>query len=374
MEDVYLQDRDAFTNSAFWASEEYVGAGPYRLTRWDRGVAMSLAANPYFAMGKPKIEAIEILFTNDMNAATASLLAGALDFAEYHAIDIQQALVLKEQWGAGRILANPAGARYLEFQYRDVPNHQPVVTDVRVRRGLMHAIDREALAGLRTGGLGTVADTGHPQGSPVFPSVDAAISKYPFDGRRLQAVLGEAGWTKGPEGLFRDASGRSLDVTIWGSSEEEQEVTTIADDWKRAGINSSEFIMSRSQRSDFEFRVSFPAVTASSGREPIAADRILWEKAPTPENRYRGPNRGSYHNPEVDRLYYLVQQMLDPAERTNATVELERVFTADVGLGMLFYIVRPAAVRNEIKGIRPEGFVFNDFTHLWNVWEWTIET
>lgn len=373
LEDLYLTDKDLFSNSSFWASEEYVGAGPYRVASWERGATMTLTANPHFALGQPRIDSIEIRFLTDMNATTAALLAGDLDFAEYHAIDIQQALLLRDRWPDGRILANQAGARYLEFQYRDVPNHQRVVTDVRVRRALMHAIDREALAEIRTGGLGSAADTGHPKGSPVYARLDGVISRYPFDVRRAEASLADAGWTKGGDGPFRDASGRPLEVTIWGSDEETQEVTIIDDDWRRAGLNSNIFVLSRSQRSDFELRVSFPGATASSGRDPVAHDRTLAENAPTPQNRYRGPNRGSYSNSEADRLYYLARQTLDPSERLNVLVELERVFTADVGLGMLFYTIRPAAARQAVKGIKPEGFNYNDFTHLWNVWEWTIE-
>lgn len=371
--DLYSRDKEAFSNSSFWSSEDYIGAGPYRVTKWERGATMTLAANPHFVMGKPKIETVEILFVTDLNATTAALLAGSLDYAEYHAIDIQQALILKRQWTEGQIFANEAGARYLEFQHREVPNHNRVVTDVRVRRALMHALDREALAEIRTGGLGAAADTGHPRTTPIYPRLDPVISRYPFDVRRTQAVLAEAGWTKAPDGVFRDSSGRSLDVSIWGSEEEEQEITIIADDWKRAGINSGLFVMSRTQRSDFELRVSFPGATASSGRDPIAHDRTLWENAPTPQNRFRGPNRGSYNNAEADRLYYLAKQSLDSAERLNVLLELERVFTADVGTGMLFYIVRPAAARHEVKGIKPAGFNYNDFTHFWNVWEWTLE-
>lgn len=51
--DLWAQDKTSLLNSPFWTSPEYVGSGPFRLTSWEKGVAMVFAANPYFALGAP---------------------------------------------------------------------------------------------------------------------------------------------------------------------------------------------------------------------------------------------------------------------------------------------------------------------------------
>src|SRR2546430_11733990 len=63
---------------------------------------------------------------------------------------------LREQWearGLGTIITAMVVNRGLVFQYRDVPNHQKALLDARVRRAIMHAIDREEVGRLETVGL-----------------------------------------------------------------------------------------------------------------------------------------------------------------------------------------------------------------------------
>ena len=56
LEELYGRGPQAFNSSTFWSTEEYVGAGPFRVTRRDPGVGFTLTANPYFFLGKPRID------------------------------------------------------------------------------------------------------------------------------------------------------------------------------------------------------------------------------------------------------------------------------------------------------------------------------
>jgi peptide/nickel transport system substrate-binding protein len=62
-------DKQAFVNSGFWTTEEFVGAGPYRVVRHEPGVMLRLAASPYYFQGRPKIDEIEFYIVKDKNAA-----------------------------------------------------------------------------------------------------------------------------------------------------------------------------------------------------------------------------------------------------------------------------------------------------------------
>src|SRR5205807_7175379 len=141
----------------------------------------------------------------------AGFFAGTIDFAEYTAIAVEQAEILQQRWsqdGGGRVYSDTLfGTRYLEFQHRDVPDHQKALNDARVRRGLMFALDREALSNALQGRYGGVADTGYPKNAALYPRVAQVISTYPYDLRRSEQALTEAGWIKSADGLYRDANG-----------------------------------------------------------------------------------------------------------------------------------------------------------------------
>jgi ABC-type transport system substrate-binding protein len=70
--------------TAEWASlkeiaETPLGAGPYILTNWEKGVKMELVANPFYYKGEVKIKNITISFVQDTQQAVAQLLTGEVD-------------------------------------------------------------------------------------------------------------------------------------------------------------------------------------------------------------------------------------------------------------------------------------------------------
>jgi ABC-type transport system substrate-binding protein len=60
-------------------AETPMGAGPYILTNWEKGVRMDFEANPNYYKGEPAIKNITILFVADTQQAVAQLLTGDVD-------------------------------------------------------------------------------------------------------------------------------------------------------------------------------------------------------------------------------------------------------------------------------------------------------
>ena len=86
----------------------------------------------------------------------------------------------------------------------------PPFADVRVRRALIHALDRELFTKTILDGLAPVA---HGPIQPVSWAYTDRITRYPFDPARARALLDEAGWTAGPNGI-RQRDGRPLAFTL----------------------------------------------------------------------------------------------------------------------------------------------------------------
>ncbi len=368
--DLYAQDRAGFMNSPFWTSTDYVGSGPFRVAAWDKGIAISFAANPHFALGRPGVDGVRLVFVADANTVAARMLAGDIDV--FPTATTTQALTLQERWQAdrgGQIYVVSLKTRKVFFQFRDVPNHQRAVLDLRVRQALVHAIDRAALASAVEGSLGKVADTAYPAGSRLYPLIERTIARYPFDATRAQTLLRDAGWTPGADGLLRDSAGRTLDVEI--RTIEDQDATIIADYWKQAGINPITVFITGIQRRDDEYRAHFPATQLQSGSGGYLTN-LYTASAPSAANRFRGSNnRGTYSNPEYDRLYALQLATLDPAARDEILVDLERIVTHDLAVGYLIHDSAPVVARSVVRGIRNATKELGNA--LWNVWEWTME-
>ena len=364
-------DRQAFNNSTFWGSaEEYIGVGPYRMSKREPGISITLSANPDFFLGKPRIDMVEMTHTADTNAAVARLLAGDIDFAEHRLILVEQAMILQEQWkstNGGRIFTTPTETVVMGFQQRDVPGHQGALKDRRVRQALTHAIDRDALAGVGMAGFGTTADTNVFREQSIFARADSAVTKYPYDIRRTEQLLNEAGWTKSSDGLFRGTAGQTLDIEMNVSDIFQQLAAIVADDWKRAGFDSRFHVITAAERDDRYLRTHFTGTNMESFA-PYTYHAISRAELPTEENQWRGRNRTSWVNSDFEAAYSRFNEAMRESERDEMTIQLERVITGDAGQPRLFYQVRFGAARSGVEGMK----ALVDSTHAYNIYEWTI--
>jgi peptide/nickel transport system substrate-binding protein len=360
----------AFLGSPFWTTEQYIGAGPFALVSRDPGVRVALQANPYFVFGRPKIDALELVVVPDKNGIVVRLLAGEIDFAEHADINPLDAQTLGDHWkisSAGQVYAIFRNNRGLRFQQRDVAGHQKALLDLRVRRAVVHAIDREAMGRAETAGLAGTSDSTFPPDDPLWPRIERAITTYPFDTRRTETLLNEAGWSRATDGIFRNIVNETLDVEVNASSDYPRSPVIVADDLKRAGLNAKPVLTPDALDTDGEYRASYPGVTIPGGT-PWVYTTLSRAGIPTAVNGWRGQNRSSYSHPELNMLVDRLNSTLDGRARDDLFVEIEALISADVAVGQLYYQVRPAAALSSLKGITGLGG-----SYAWNVWEWRFE-
>lgn len=361
---------DEFVSGEEW-STSYVGSGPYRLERWERGARIVAAAYLDWFLGPPRIQTVEVRFIGDPNTVLGHLLAGEVDVASTPVVrfDIPSA---KELWAGrsdGYLRTWETRLRWLEFQYRAVPNWQRAVTDLRARQALIHAIDRPAIADVMTGGLGQAGKAWVLPGDPIFPEVDRAITKYPYDPQRAISLLEEAGW-RAPSGtLLIDADGKTLDLQVNGGSTGPQLATIIADNWKAVGINSSVATVPPALQRDPVFRATFVASHIGEALITPFSFRFLLSLIPDPP-RTLGWNAGGFTDPEVERLNGLVWTSLDEGTRRNAFVTLTKRMSDLAAYGPLYYPVEMLVARSRLKG--PVGEYAGQTGITWNIFEWQV--
>ncbi|MPZ14206.1 MAG: hypothetical protein GEU73_07235, partial [Chloroflexi bacterium] len=176
-------DPVAFSGIPFWSSE-YVGLGPYRLTRWEPGAFIEGQAFDGHVLGRPKVDRISIRFVPDPNTALANLLAGEAHYVAEFVFNATDGANLEQQWAqnnGGVVLWSPVNLRQTLVQMRPEHAKPPALLDVRVRRAMSHAIDVGAAVEALEQGKGVLSDTMTSPLVPFYAEIDRAIQKYPYD-------------------------------------------------------------------------------------------------------------------------------------------------------------------------------------------------
>lgn len=369
LEELYLTDKVSFASGPHWRTE-FVGSGPYRLETWQPGVEMVLRAHEGFVFGKPPVDQVIFRFIADANTIVANLLSGAADVAFHSSIGFSQNQALEQAGWQGTTEYWRGNPRYIEFQTRDWGNLQRAVLDLRVRRAMLHAIDRQALIDGLYAGRARVQHVWLDPNDPAFPAVERAVTKYEFDPARAEALLSEAGWIKGTEGVARNASGEVLHVPILNQSGEidQLEAAVVANYWKAIGISSEVQQLNRAQQGDGEFRSKFPAV--SYNRITIDYEAMPWlsGKVTRPENRWTGTNRIGYVNPILDEFWTKAVGTIDDRDREPLLVEALKAMTADAVVTITHLQPRAVAYRAGLSG--PKETWVGESALIWNIWEW----
>jgi peptide/nickel transport system substrate-binding protein len=363
---------DVFLAGSFWNSPDYVGAGPYRLVSWDRGTQMTFHAFDGYVAGRPKIDDIVFKMIPDPNAVIANLLSGEAQAAVGIALGQQAGATVKEQWaqsGEGVVLTIPTRYRFVDIQFKPDVLAQPALLDIRVRRALVHGLDRASLAEISTAGLTSMTDVFLAPTDRLYERAVAGVPKYPYDLSRALALLGEAGWTRRGDALV-NASGEPFVLDIFSSegNDNESEQSILASDLRKLGMNITQTVYPRSRSSDREFRASFVGLnpTALTIEVPTTLQFGLSDLCPRAP-RYAGNNRGCWQNAEFDRLYQVATTSLDPTERGNAVIQAQRVSNEEVGKIPLAYRVDAIAARSDLVGLSTRWPELGD---TWNVHEW----
>jgi peptide/nickel transport system substrate-binding protein len=360
---------DAFARHAYW-TQDYVGAGPYRLVRWEPGAFIEAEAFAGHALGRPRIERVQITFIPDPNTVVANLLAGAAHVALDFSIGFQDGLTLQRQWsgnGGGIVLNSPTKVHWIQTQFRPEMASPRAMLDVRVRKALAHAMDKRALSEAMFEARGQGADSLVYPNERWFAAVDRAIARYPYDVRQAEQLLNQAGFTRQMDGAFVGSGDEKLSVELRVSAgaENEQEVAILSESWRRAGFDATEHIYPVSLLRDGQYRASFPALLLNPAGGGINA--LTSASVAAPDNRWTGANRGGWSDSDYDRLYDAFQATLETNRRADQVAGMMRIMTEQLPVLPVQYaftvVAHVAGLRGPVAG--------NDANWNAHLWEWT---
>ncbi len=366
-------DPAAFANNLFW-TREYVGLGPYKLEQWEPGSYFQGLAFAQHVLGRPKITRIRVPFITDANTGLARLLAGELDMAVDNSINLEQAVELGTDWekrGLGAVLYSSLTWQATAFQLRPELVQPQSLLDARVRKALAQAVDKQGFSNALYQGQIEISDFLISPRSKWGPAIEGAVQKYPYDLRRSEQLMNEAGFSRGADGLFASSAEGPFKAELKIVQGREQEVTIMASNWRKAGFDIHEAILPTALSIDPASRVTFPSMfTAIQGQGEGTLVNFTSDQIPRTENNWRrGSNRGGWSNTEYDRLFDAFSTTLDPKQRAAQLAKMARILTEDVPVIPLLLPGIPYAYASAVHGVQPaapEGLI------SWNVHEWEL--
>ncbi|MCP5367353.1 MAG: ABC transporter substrate-binding protein [Hyphomicrobiales bacterium] len=165
-----------------------VGTGPFKFKNWTKGDRLTIERNPNYWGTAVKLKSATFKFISDPAAATAAVLAGDVD--AFPGFPAPEALAqFKSDPRLKVVVGSTEGETILSTN-----NKSKYFSDVRVRRAMAHAIDRQAIIDGAMFGYGT------PIGShfaPHHPAYVDLTGMYPYDLAKAKALLAEAGYPNG---------------------------------------------------------------------------------------------------------------------------------------------------------------------------------
>ncbi|MCX7931192.1 MAG: ABC transporter substrate-binding protein [Rhodovarius sp.] len=323
------------------------GTGPFRLVRLVPRERAEMVRNESYWGTRARAERIVLLPIPDANARTAALLSNQVDWIEAPAPD-----ALPQIRSRGFVITHNVQPHVWPWQPCFVGDSP--LRDVRVRRALNLAIDREQiralLGGLMVPAVGTV-QPGHPWwGNPSFQ-----IRTDLAEARRL---LAEAGY--GPQRPLNlrvqiSASGSGQMQPLPMNELIQQQLRQVGVhvefdvvEWNTLFTNWRNGCQHPSARGAHAINVSFAAM------DPFFAMVRFWDsKMAAPVSN----NWGMFSDPRFDALVAAARNAFDPAERDAA---LARLHAAGVDEALFIWIahdVAPRAMSRRIQGyVQPQSW------------------
>jgi peptide/nickel transport system substrate-binding protein len=375
LEATYRDNKSGFMDLLYW-STEYVGAGPFRLREWEPGSHILLDAFDGYPLGRPKIDTIEVKLIPYGNTLVASVLAGVVELTLGRSISVEQAAQVSEQWREGRVEVSAQGLTRLWWQFLN-PNPRAIL-DVRFRRALLQAIDRDEMAETLQRGVTPAAHSFLSPGQPQYREIeDRYLVRYNYDLRQALEALTALGYQRAADGQLRDSAGQPLTIPLIVSPSQEINVRStlaVADYWKQLGVETTAAIQpERTGIEKLRYEAEWPGFTLIRGNNDLEGVPSLHSsQARLPERGYNGTNRGNYMNPELDGLIDRYFVTIPQGERTEILGQILHHISDQLPVLPLYYGAEAAVIANRLVGVgvRPAGSAGQ--TQAWNAHEWDV--
>ena len=346
--------------------------GPYLVAEVVAGSHVVLEPNPTWWGPKPHFRRIVVRVIGNTAALEANLLSGAIDMiAGELGLTLDQALALERRHGRRFQFVYKPG---LIYEHIDLNLGNPILADVRVRRALVHGIDRAAISRQLFAGRQPVA---HGMVSPLDWVAADDIPKYDYAPNTARLLLREAGWNATRQGARTNKKGERLTLEIMttaGNRSRELVQQVLQSQWKKLGIDvrvknqpARVFFGETVTQRKFSGLAMYAWISAP---ESVPRTTLHSAHIPSPGNNFAGQNYTGFNNPEMDRLIDKIEVELDREKRRALWRRIQEIYATELPVIPLYFRADPYVLPIWLKGVEPTGH--QDPSTLW-VENWRVE-
>jgi peptide/nickel transport system substrate-binding protein len=339
--------------------------GPYRIAAVSRGASVVLERNEYWKGTRPHFDRITVRAIENSAAMEAALLSGAIDYiAGEGGLAIDQAVGLERRFpGRFNVIWQPS----LVYAHIDVNLDNPILRDVRVRQALMLAADRAQIRQRLLHGRVTIA---HHAVNPLDANFSDRVMQYGSDPARAAALLEEAGWRIGPDGVRVNDEGKRLAidfVAAAGNRQIELVQQVLQANWRKVGIDARiEQQVGRvffGQTLDERRFTGLAMFSWLSAPDSIPRTTLHSSQVPTAENAWAGQNYPGYRDAEMDQVLDDLQAQCAPERQQALWQRLQEKYAADLPVLPLWFRSDAFFLPKWLQGVEPTGHQYP--TTLW---------
>ncbi len=322
--------------------------GPYRLVDWQPQQSILLRANPDYFDGPVWITERLTRIIPDTATQFLELSAGRLDLMTLSPIQYtrlyEKKAILKRDYKR---------YRYLDFVYTYLGFNlkHPLFHDVRVRRAIAYAIDRQELVDGVLLGLGQVIATPYKPGTFW---VNKSLNPRPFAPERARRLLAAAGWKDHDGDGILDKDGRAFQFTLLTNNGNKQRADTaiiIQQRLHEIGIKMDIRLVEWSAFiENFINKHNFEAVILGWSLSPEPDQFAIWHSSQTGPRQF---NFLSYSNPVVDSVLEAARRTFDKQQRKRLYDRMQQELFNDVPVVFLYAPYSLPVIHRRIHGIHP---------------------
>jgi peptide/nickel transport system substrate-binding protein len=340
-----------------------VGTGPFKFVEWKTNTHVIIERNPDYWGEKALLDRVVFKVVPEEGARMIALQTGDADMVllpsppQLPAIRRDPKYTVHEVTG-GRVV------------FVGLQAGLPPLDDVRVRQAMLHAVDRKAILenimeGSAVAARGVLAPS-------VFGFKDMQLDQlYPFDRARAKALLAQAGWAPGPDGIMQKG-GQRLSLA-WiaqrGRYPKDGEITEAVQAMlKEVGIEAKvQFlewatVFQELRKAEFKHHLFTLGWVTTNADADYSLYALFHGKQVPPT----GWNTSRYANPEVDRRLEAARKSLNQPEREKLYGEVQDILAKEMVWIPVYNTKEIVVTRSQVKGFTVHPVEYN--LGLWKTW------
>lgn len=311
--------------------EKPMGSGPFVMTEWKKGNAITMDRNPHFwDPTRPYLDQVILSIVADDNVRMLQVESGAIDIGTF--VPFNQIAKLKKAAGLEVQVAPYDRIDWLQFNTK-----KPQFTDVKVRQALNYAINKEAIIKSVLFGYGEVPTSFMPK----MLMTDLTQKPYTYDLAKAKQLMAASNQPNGFSATLTTVSGDVIGNQVAQIVQQmvlplkiKLKIEQLEGDTQYSQIQTGEYEMAEGYMTSDTFDPDELVSYAALGN---GGSHAVWTY---------------YNNDEVNKLAAEALREFDVKKRAELYKKLQEIVFHDAPYVWLYWTPSVTAVRDDVKGFR----------------------